>query len=41
MSKLMNMVAEVSVLAGMAVMFVGYSLMVYPFEKLTQRSFSI
>jgi hypothetical protein len=41
MSKLINMVAEVSILAGMAVAFVGYSLAVYPVEKLTQRSFSI
>ncbi|MGD6802639.1 hypothetical protein ACQCVK_18220 [Rossellomorea vietnamensis] len=41
MSKLVNIAAEVSVLAGMAVMFVGYSLAVYPVEKLTQRSFSI
>jgi hypothetical protein len=41
MLKLLNMAAEVSVLGGMAVMFVGYSLIVYPYEKLTQRSVSI
>ncbi|WP_276310212.1 hypothetical protein [Bacillus salacetis] len=41
MMKLLNMAAEVSVIAGMGVMFVGYSLFVYPFEKLTQRSVSI
>lgn len=41
MMKMLNLAAEVSVLLGMTVMFVGYSLVVYPFEKLTQRSFSL
>ncbi|WP_409251689.1 hypothetical protein V1502_16335 [Bacillus sp. SCS-153A] len=41
MMKLFNLAAEVSVLIGMAVMFVGYSLVVYPLEKMTQRSFSL